>query len=82
MGWFRNWIAEWRETYEAYPVATALTWLEMLTAVGLFAGTAVVLSMGGEVPTLAGGAFVAVGVVFAVWFTTLRQPVVERLMAE
>jgi hypothetical protein len=82
MGWFRNWVREWRETYEAYPVATALTWIEMLTALGLFVGTTVVLSTGGAVPTLAGGAFVAVGVAFAVWFTTLRQPVVERLMAD
>jgi hypothetical protein len=82
MGWLGTWIGEWRETYEAYPVATALTWAEMLTAVGLFAGSALLLASGGELPGPAGVGFVAVGVAFAVWFTTLRQPVIEHLMAD
>jgi hypothetical protein len=81
MGWFGTWVGEWRETYEAYPVATVLTWVEMLTAVGLFAGSALLLASGGGVPGAVGVGFVLVGVGFAVWFTTVRQPVIERLMA-
>jgi hypothetical protein len=82
MGWLGTWIDEWRETYRAYPVATVVTWVEMLVAVGLFVGSLALVATAGDPPDAVGVGFLAVGVAFAVWFSVVRAPVVERLVSE
>jgi hypothetical protein len=75
-----GWLAEWRETYDAYPVATAVTWGELLLGVGLMPAALVYPVFASRLHWGVGVALVAVSALFAVWFTVLRRPVMERLL--
>jgi hypothetical protein len=81
MGWFGDWLREWRATYDTYPVATAVTWIEMGVAMALFVLSMAVTTAGGRVPVLVAAFLLAGGAGFVVWFAVVRQPVVERLVA-
>lgn len=82
MGWFDVWIQEWRDTYDAYPVATVVTWGELLAAVGLLVFSFVYMAVATRAPTWMGVALLSVGTAFAVWFTVLRRPLMDRLVGE
>ncbi len=76
-----GWLAEWRETYAEYPVATAVTWGELLLAFALMPAALVYPAFAGRLPAAVGVGLVAVSALFGVWFTALRGPVMERLLA-
>ncbi len=77
----RGWLAEWRETYETYPVATAVTWGELVLGFTLMPAALVYPAFARRLHWSVGFALVAVSAAFAVWFTVLRAPVMERLLA-
>jgi len=77
-----GWLAEWRETYDAYPVATLVTWGELLFGVALLPAALAYPAFARRLPWGVGLALVAVSAAFVVWFTVLRGPVMERLLAD
>jgi len=75
-----GWLAEWRETYEEYPVATTVTWGELLLAFVMMPAALVYPAFATRLHWSVGLALVAVSAAFVVWFTVLRGPVMERLL--
>ena len=75
-----GWLAEWRETFDAYPVATTVTWVELLLAFVMMVAALVYPAFARRLHWGVGAALVAVSAAFAVWFTVLRRPVMERLL--
>jgi hypothetical protein len=82
MGRLSAFVAEWRETYAAYPAATVLVWVELLVGLALVPAALVYPAFQSRLPTAAGVALVAAGAGFVVWFVVLRSVVVDRLVQE
>ncbi len=75
-----GWLAEWRETYDAYPVATAVAWGELLLAGLLLPAALVYPAFASRLHWSVGAALATAGAGFAVWFTAVRGPVMDRLL--
>lgn len=80
MGRLSAFLAEWRETYEAYPAATAITWFEFLLGLVLIPAALAYPALQPRLPWTVGVGLVVLGAGFVVWFTVLRRPVIERLV--
>ncbi len=74
------WLSEWRETYEAYPEATVVTWVELLLVVVLLSLALSFPVLSSALPWTVGALVVALGAAFVVWFTVVRAPVMDRLV--
>lgn len=80
MGRLSTFVAEWRETYAAYPAATAITWLEFLLGLVLIPAALAYPALQPRLPWTVGAALVVLGAAFVVWFTVFRSVVIARLV--
>ncbi|PSQ57442.1 hypothetical protein BRD18_07460 [Halobacteriales archaeon SW_7_71_33] len=80
MGPLSSWVEGWRETYEAYPAATALNLAELSLAGVLLLAALLYPAFARRLPWQVGLVLVALGAGFVVWFTVLRASVLDRLV--